>query len=73
MIVAPTRELAIQIHNECRKFSNGSVLRSVVAYGGTSTGYGLANLFRGCNVLIATVGRLLDFVEKGKVIARGLK
>ncbi len=67
MIVAPTRELAIQIKDESRKFCNGSMLRSVVAYGGTSTGFQLTQLFKGCNVLIATPGRLMDFVDKGKV------
>ena len=47
VIVAPTRELAIQIKDEARKFSNGSVLKPVVAYGGTSVGFQLNNLFRG--------------------------
>ncbi|TRY62742.1 hypothetical protein TCAL_03661 [Tigriopus californicus] len=67
VIVAPTRELAIQIKDEARKFSQGSMLKCVVAYGGTSTGYQLGTLSRGCHVLIATPGRLNDFVEKGKV------
>ncbi len=47
MIVAPTRELAIQIKDESRKFCNGSMIRSVVAYGGTSTGFQLTQLFKG--------------------------
>ena len=38
IIVAPTRELAIQIHNEGRKFALSSVLRVIVCYGGASTG-----------------------------------
>jgi len=67
VIVAPTRELAIQIKDEARKFASTSVLKCVVAYGGTSTGFQLTTLFRGCNVLIATPGRLMDFVDKGKV------
>ena len=37
VIVAPTRELAIQIHNEARKFSLNSILRIVVCYGGASS------------------------------------
>ena len=45
--MAPTRELAIQIKDEARKFSGGSVLKCVVAYGGTSTGFQLQTLFRG--------------------------
>lgn len=67
VIVAPTRELAVQIKDEARKFAAGSVLKSVVVYGGTSSGFQLSNLFKGCNVLISTPGRLLDFVEKGKI------
>merc|ERR1712212_1473372 len=67
VIVAPTRELAIQIKDEARKFSASSVLKCCVAYGGTSTGFQISTLMRGCNVLIATPGRLMDFVDKGKV------
>lgn len=67
VIVAPTRELAIQIKDEARKFANGSVVKAVVAYGGTSTGYQINQLMRGTNILICTPGRLMDFVEKGKV------
>jgi len=67
VVVAPTRELALQIKEEARKFALQSVAKAVVAYGGTSTGYQLTQLFKGCNVLIATPGRLMDFVEKGKV------
>ncbi len=73
VVVAPTRELAIQIKDEARKFSSGSVIIPCVAYGGTSTGFQLQTLFRrGCNILIATPGRLLDFVERGKVSATRL-
>ena len=67
VIITPTRELAIQIHNEARKFAQGSMIKSVVAYGGTSVGYQASQLQRGCNILVATPGRLLDFVEKGRV------
>merc|ERR1711972_917643 len=56
-----------QIHNEARKFAQGSMMKSVVAYGGTSVFYQASQLQRGCNILVATPGRLLDFVEKGRV------
>lgn len=36
VIISPTRELAIQIFEEARKFSYGSIVKTVVAYGGTS-------------------------------------
>merc|ERR1719186_2429400 len=43
------------------------MVKPVVAYGGTSTGYQARKLAEGCNILVATPGRLLDYVEKGKV------
>jgi probable ATP-dependent RNA helicase DDX4 len=36
IIISPTRELAIQIFTEARKFSHGSTVKAVVAYGGTA-------------------------------------
>jgi len=67
VVITPTRELAIQIHNEARKFSQGSMIKSVVAYGGTSVGYQAGQMSKGCNVLVATPGRFIDYMEKGRV------
>lgn len=67
LILSPTRELALQIFNECKKFSFKSILKSGILYGGVDTGYQLRNLDRGCNILVATPGRLLDVIEKGKI------
>ncbi|XP_017068058.2 ATP-dependent RNA helicase vasa [Drosophila eugracilis] len=64
VIVSPTRELAIQIFNEARKFAFGTQLKIGIAYGGTSFKYQNEILSKGCHVLIATPGRLLDFVER---------
>merc|ERR1712142_814586 len=69
---SPTRELALQIYNEGRKFAQGSMIKCVVAYGGTSTGYQARKLQEGCNILVATPGRLLDYVEKGKISFKSL-
>ena len=65
MIIAPTRELAIQIYNEARKFANDSVLKTVIIYGGTVVSHQLSQLGKGCNILVATPGRLKHFVENG--------
>merc|ERR1719290_75438 len=73
VVITPTRELAIQIKDEARKFSQGSMVKAVVAYGGTSVGFQLSTLVRGCNILICTPGRMLDFVDKGKVSFASLK
>jgi len=73
IIVTPTRELAIQIWNEGRKFGNNSMVKTCVAYGGTSVGFQLNTIRNGCNILVATPGRLKDFVEKGRVDFSGVK
>lgn len=67
LILSPTRELATQIFNECKKFSYGSIIKSGILYGGVDTGFQLANLSKGCNILVATPGRLIDVLEKGKI------
>ncbi|CAH0713272.1 unnamed protein product, partial [Brenthis ino] len=67
IIVAPTRELTLQIFNEARKFSYGSVIKIAVAYGGTAVRHQGDNISRGCHILVATPGRLFDFVERSRV------
>ncbi|XP_028030277.1 ATP-dependent RNA helicase vasa isoform X1 [Bombyx mandarina] len=67
IIVSPTRELTLQIFNEARKFSYGSVLKVAVAYGGTAVRHQGDNIARGCHILVATPGRLHDFVERNRV------
>ena len=42
------------------------MVKPVVAYVGTSTGYQARKLAEGCNILVATPGRLLDYVEKSE-------
>lgn len=64
VIVTPTRELADQIYHEARKFSAGSNLKARLAVGGTSTGFQSRRMMEGCNILVATTGRLKDFSEK---------
>ena len=73
LVITPTRELALQIYNEARKFAQGSMIKPVVVYGGTSTGYQARKLENGCNILVATPGRLLDYVEKGRVSFKRLE
>ncbi|XP_060765550.1 probable ATP-dependent RNA helicase DDX4 [Neoarius graeffei] len=67
VIVAPTRELINQIYLEARKFAYGTCVRPVVVYGGTSTGFSIREVLKGCNVLCGTPGRLLDIIGRGKV------
>ncbi|XP_075980870.1 ATP-dependent RNA helicase vasa [Anticarsia gemmatalis] len=67
VIVSPTRELTLQIFNEARKFSYGSILKIAVAYGGTAVRHQGDNISRGCHILVATPGRLHDFVDRRRV------
>ncbi|CAG9795784.1 unnamed protein product [Diatraea saccharalis] len=67
VIVSPTRELTLQIFNEARKFAYGSILKIAVAYGGTAVRHQGDNIARGCHILVATPGRLHDFVERSRV------
>lgn len=67
LIIAPTRELALQIFKEVCKFSYGTVVTAAVVYGGVSVAHQLEKLKRGCHILVATPGRLQDFVSRNRV------
>ena len=67
LILAPTRELASQIYSEARKFSYRSRVRPCVVYGGADIGAQLRDLEKGCLLLVATPGRLVDVLERGRV------
>lgn len=64
LVLTPTRELAQQVHQSFVKYSYGLGLNAVVAYGGTSINPQLEALHAGCDVLVATPGRLLELVIK---------
>lgn len=64
VIICPARELAIQIFNEARKFCYRTMLRPCVIYGGGPIREQLAQLQRGCDVLIASPGRLVDMMNR---------
>ncbi|CAH1115663.1 unnamed protein product [Psylliodes chrysocephalus] len=67
IIVSPTRELAIQIYEQAKKFAYNSIVKTVVAYGGTSVNHQRTHVLSGCHILVATPGRLNDFVNKGHI------
>ncbi len=64
VIVSPTRELAVQIFNEARKFCYRTMLRPCVVYGGGPIREQAEQLQKGCDVLIASPGRLIDFMDR---------
>ncbi|GMR53785.1 hypothetical protein PMAYCL1PPCAC_23980, partial [Pristionchus mayeri] len=65
LILAPTRELAIQIHKEATKFSSGTMCKCEILYGGTSVRYQKERVQRGATILVGTTGRIKHFVEEG--------
>lgn len=67
LVLAPTRELACQIYDEGRKFSWKTGLSTVVVYGGAPIGAQLRDLERGCDIIVATPGRLVDILERGRI------
>ncbi|CAL9156374.1 DEAD-box ATP-dependent RNA helicase 37-like [Musa acuminata AAA Group] len=67
LILSPTRELSVQIHEEARKFAYQTGVRVVVAYGGAPINQQLRDLERGVEILVATPGRLVDLLERARV------
>ncbi|XP_022753526.1 DEAD-box ATP-dependent RNA helicase 52-like isoform X2 [Durio zibethinus] len=67
LILSPTRELSVQIHEEARKFSFQTGVKVVVAYGGSPIKQQLKELERGVDILVATPGRLVDLLERARV------
>jgi ATP-dependent RNA helicase RhlE len=64
LVLAPTRELADQIYVNMREYAKYSGLRAVAVFGGVDIKPQTAQLRAGCEILIATPGRLLDHVEQ---------
>jgi ATP-dependent RNA helicase RhlE len=67
LILTPTRELADQVYESVRRYSLHTPLRSAVVFGGMDIRPQKEALLRGCEVLVATPGRLLDHVEQKTV------
>jgi len=67
LVLAPTRELAVQIHVECLKFAFDTGIQCCIVYGGADMREQRMELDRGCDVLVATPGRLTDMCERGNV------
>jgi superfamily II DNA/RNA helicase len=73
LILEPTRELAAQVEEAFAKYGVNHKLNLALLIGGVSFGDQEAKIMRGADVLIATPGRLLDFVERGKLLLTGIE
>ncbi|MCL2656053.1 MAG: DEAD/DEAH box helicase [Betaproteobacteria bacterium] len=67
LVLAPTRELAMQVHESVQTYAKHLTLRSACIYGGVDIKPQLAELRRGVEIVVATPGRLLDHVEQRSI------
>lgn len=73
LILAPTRELAAQVSENFETYGKNTKLTMALLIGGVSFGEQDKKLDRGVDVLIATPGRLIDHIERGKVMLTGVQ
>ncbi len=67
LVLAPTRELAIQIGDSVRVYGKHLKLRTVLVFGGVNQNKQVREMQRGAHVLVATPGRLLDLMQQGHI------
>ncbi len=73
LVLSPTRELAAQIGESIRDYSQHMKLDHTVIFGGVSQGKQVSALKRGVDIVVATPGRLLDLIDQGYVNLRHLE
>ena len=73
LILTPTRELAIQIEESFKAYGRHLPLKTLVIFGGVKQGAQEQALKKGVDILVATPGRLLDFINQGIVSLRNLE
>jgi ATP-dependent RNA helicase DeaD len=67
LVVAPTRELAIQITDEITKIGRHTGIKAITVYGGQGMGIQLDKLRNGSEIVVATPGRLIDHLKRGSI------
>ena len=72
LVMAPTRELAMQISDEIKKFGKYTGIKVATIYGGQGMGIQLDALHRGVEILVATPGRLIDHLKRGSIELRDI-
>jgi ATP-dependent RNA helicase RhlE len=73
LVLAPTRELASQIAESARAYARFSHMSVATVFGGTSIGKNRQDVSRGVDILVATPGRLIDLIEQGYLMLRGVE
>ncbi|MBD2498053.1 DEAD/DEAH box helicase [Nostoc sp. FACHB-280] len=67
VVLTPTRELAIQVHDAVSQFIGNSGLRALAIYGGQSIDRQIMQLKRGVHIVVGTPGRVIDLLERGSL------
>src|ERR687892_102821 len=73
LILAPTRELAVQVTTEIERFAKYTGIRAVSIYGGQSIGIQYNQLAKGAQIVVATPGRLIDHIKRGSISLEQVK
>ncbi|TFK43394.1 P-loop containing nucleoside triphosphate hydrolase protein [Crucibulum laeve] len=73
VVMTPTRELAVQIHRECKPFLKVLNLRAVCAYGGSPIKDQIAELKKGAEIIVCTPGRMIDLLTANSGRVTNLK
>ena len=72
LVLEPTRELAAQVETAFRDFARFCDLRAVAIFGGVGYGYQRQELKRGVDIIVATPGRLMDYLKEGTISLRDI-
>lgn len=68
LVLVPTRELAVQVRDECSKLSAGRDVHVVGVYGGKPIRQQVEHLRRGAEIIVGTPGRVLDLIGRGSLV-----
>jgi ATP-dependent RNA helicase DeaD len=73
LILVPTRELAVQVRDECVKLAAGRDVRVVGVYGGKPIRQQVEHLRRGAEIVVGTPGRVLDLIGRGSLVLSAVR
>ncbi|MCA9234765.1 MAG: DEAD/DEAH box helicase [Planctomycetales bacterium] len=68
LVLAPTRELAVQVRDEMHRLADGTKLRAIAVYGGKPLKSQIDRLQKGADIVIGTPGRVLDHLGRGTLV-----
>src|SRR5436190_22841202 len=72
LVLEPTRELAAQVETAFRDFARFTDIRTVAVFGGVGYGLQRQDLKRGVDIIVATPGRLMDYLKEGTISLRDI-